>query len=521
MGGGPRARRPPPADDGGAGPAWPRSPTDGDVVVVCRIGGRSAQVVAYLINQGWDNVRNLDGGMEDWAAGRPTEWSAKTGSPARVDLNPFHRWATTPLVFAHRGSSAVLPEHTLPRTCARSTRAPTGWSATSGSPATGTWSACTTAGSTAPATARAGSAGTPWPSWTRSTSARGAGPPAELRRPTRSGPGPAAHARPAARRRARRRPAGAAADRDQTPHPVRRGRRAPAGRAAAPVRAGRARARRPGPGDGDVVLRAGRAPDAASWPPACPRRCCWRCSRRACARPACRSAPGSPAPASAWSGPGPSWSPRCRPAGNQVYVWTVNEADDLDLVLELGVDGIITDRPAFVLDRSAAEPFPFLDPHVGVGRLEDMPRATRLSRSARQPHRVIDRINSGEAGLPRPRRRCCGRPGGARAPRAWRSPSTDPSGGRIIAATGAAEWALGRPVDRHRPAHRPAAHRASVARRVSVDQLDGELADQLDRPRPAHDGGRPGRDRRAGGRQPARSTTARPTSRPAPEHHDA
>ena len=43
-------------------------PADSDVVVVCRMGGRSAQVVTYLANQGWDNVRNLDGGMEDWAA---------------------------------------------------------------------------------------------------------------------------------------------------------------------------------------------------------------------------------------------------------------------------------------------------------------------------------------------------------------------------------------------------------------------------------------------------------------------
>ena len=47
-------------------------PTDADVVVVCRMGGRSAQVVTYLAKQGWDNVRNLDGGMQSWAAaGRP------------------------------------------------------------------------------------------------------------------------------------------------------------------------------------------------------------------------------------------------------------------------------------------------------------------------------------------------------------------------------------------------------------------------------------------------------------------
>ena len=38
-------------------------------------------------------------------------------------------------------------------------------------------------------------------------------------------------------------------------------------------------------------------------------------------------------------------------AGNRVYVWTVNEPADIDLVRGLGVDGIITDRPALVLDR--------------------------------------------------------------------------------------------------------------------------------------------------------------------------
>ena len=58
-------------------------PTDGDVVVVCRAGGRSGQVVSYLINQGWDNVRNLEGGMEAWqSAGRPMV--SEDGQPARV-----------------------------------------------------------------------------------------------------------------------------------------------------------------------------------------------------------------------------------------------------------------------------------------------------------------------------------------------------------------------------------------------------------------------------------------------------
>jgi glycerophosphoryl diester phosphodiesterase len=37
--------------------------------------------------------------------------------------------------------------------------------------------------------------------------------------------------------------------------------------------------------------------------------------------------------------------------GNEVYVWTVNDAADLDFVLVLGVEGIISDRPRFVLNH--------------------------------------------------------------------------------------------------------------------------------------------------------------------------
>lgn len=58
-------------------------PTTGDVVVACRSGGRSTQVVAYLMGNGWDNVRNLAGGMHRWAAaGRPM--ASEDGQPARV-----------------------------------------------------------------------------------------------------------------------------------------------------------------------------------------------------------------------------------------------------------------------------------------------------------------------------------------------------------------------------------------------------------------------------------------------------
>lgn len=47
-------------------------PGEGTVVVLCRHGHRSAQVVGYLAGRGWDNVVNLDGGIIEWvAAGRP------------------------------------------------------------------------------------------------------------------------------------------------------------------------------------------------------------------------------------------------------------------------------------------------------------------------------------------------------------------------------------------------------------------------------------------------------------------
>ena len=41
-------------------------------------------------------------------------------------------------------------------------------------------------------------------------------------------------------------------------------------------------------------------------------------------------------------------------AGHQVYVWTVNDEADVDLVLAQHPDGVITDRPRLVLDRIAA-----------------------------------------------------------------------------------------------------------------------------------------------------------------------
>lgn len=55
---------------------------EGQTLVVCKVGGRSAQAVMWLAQQGRDVV-NLDGGMLDWeAAGRPMV--SETGQPPQV-----------------------------------------------------------------------------------------------------------------------------------------------------------------------------------------------------------------------------------------------------------------------------------------------------------------------------------------------------------------------------------------------------------------------------------------------------
>ncbi|WP_318202533.1 glycerophosphodiester phosphodiesterase [Streptomyces sp. SCL15-4] len=47
----------------------------------------------------------------------------------------------------------------------------------------------------------------------------------------------------------------------------------------------------------------------------------------------------------------PAYVERLRQSGHQVHVWTVNEPEDVDLCLDLGVDAIITNRPRAVLRR--------------------------------------------------------------------------------------------------------------------------------------------------------------------------
>jgi rhodanese-related sulfurtransferase len=57
-------------------------PHDRRILVVCAVGGRSAQVVAWLARNGVDAV-NLDGGLMEWAgAGRPLV--SETGNPPQV-----------------------------------------------------------------------------------------------------------------------------------------------------------------------------------------------------------------------------------------------------------------------------------------------------------------------------------------------------------------------------------------------------------------------------------------------------
>ncbi|MDQ0991801.1 glycerophosphodiester phosphodiesterase [Streptomyces sp. V3I7] len=47
----------------------------------------------------------------------------------------------------------------------------------------------------------------------------------------------------------------------------------------------------------------------------------------------------------------PAYVARLKQAGHRVHVWTVNEPEDVDLCVGLGVDAIITNRPRAVLHR--------------------------------------------------------------------------------------------------------------------------------------------------------------------------
>ncbi|AZQ72484.1 MULTISPECIES: rhodanese-like domain-containing protein [Streptomyces] len=59
-----------------------KAPEGARINVICRSGGRSAQVTAYLVQQGLD-AANVEGGMQVWeAAGRPVVDAA--GAPGAV-----------------------------------------------------------------------------------------------------------------------------------------------------------------------------------------------------------------------------------------------------------------------------------------------------------------------------------------------------------------------------------------------------------------------------------------------------
>lgn len=42
-------------------------PTDGQVLILCHHGGRSARVTQFLRSAGWDNVTNVAGGIDAWS----------------------------------------------------------------------------------------------------------------------------------------------------------------------------------------------------------------------------------------------------------------------------------------------------------------------------------------------------------------------------------------------------------------------------------------------------------------------
>ena len=84
--------------------------------------------------------------------------------------------------------------------------------------------------------------------------------------------------------------------------------------------------------------------------------CCSSGCRCGSATAACPRACASPARASRSCGHTPGTSSAPHAHGHQVHVWTVDEADDVELCLELGVDAIITNRPAFVRDHAGRRP---------------------------------------------------------------------------------------------------------------------------------------------------------------------
>ena len=242
-------------------------------------------------------------------------------------------------VFAHRASEA-LPSTLFRRTFGRWRTAPTGSSVTSASPVTVTWSASTIVGWSAPATATAGSAGTLWRSSNGWTSAPGTPAPPRPRplTPDVSSPWNGSFT-----------PCETWAD--QSAWSSKPSTRTGTGRRWSSVssRCSRRTAwphRCPTPRSRSPSCRSHRWPSGASagWLRTCRRCNCWRPYPRYRAA-VCRSVRGSRVRACGWCGYGPGW---CRRYATPATRCTSgpNRPTDLDLVLRLGVDGIITDRPA-------------------------------------------------------------------------------------------------------------------------------------------------------------------------------
>lgn len=50
-------------------------PSEAEIVVICRSGNRSEKVSGFLVRKGYENVRNLVGGMNAWATEIDTSMS--------------------------------------------------------------------------------------------------------------------------------------------------------------------------------------------------------------------------------------------------------------------------------------------------------------------------------------------------------------------------------------------------------------------------------------------------------------